>query len=479
LLIAFGTTLMATFLGVATGIVLGLYDIPFRKTLLCLLSLPFLVPSYVAAIAWVDMLGRAGYVVSLTERTLGYTWSGVTLYSIFGCVWVQSLSLFPLVMVATAVGVHRFDARLLDAAALNVTGWGTVRNIILPTLSPVILTSVTLVFLMALTAFSVPSLLQVAVYPVEIHTQFNAFYDVRAAVTQAIPLVVCGALAVFFWSWRVRLSAAWLSGKHRALKRAKPVGHSRWVVPGACWLLVGVSVGAPLFALLIRAQSPATFAEVFQTAGDEIVVTLATGAVTATCLTAFALAIALAARASRCSRWMGNATLVGFLVSGPVVGVGLIRTWNNPVWPDTMSDLVYTSVAMLILATIARFVFFAYRAVAANFRAHDPRLDEAAAVCGVSLWQRTRHIHVPLLAPGLAAVWALSFVLAVGEVDTAVLVSPPGVTVLPVRLFALMHYGPSRYVAALSLITVVLVLAIAAVPTVYAWKRGSFIRAGH
>jgi len=63
----------------------------------------------------------------------------------------------------------------------------------------------------------------------------------------------------------------------------------------------------------------------------------------------------------------------------------------------------------------------------------------------------------------VVAVWGLCFLFSFAEVDASVLLCPPGRTTLPVRLFSLMHYGPGRYVAALSVLTVIIILAAAAV----------------
>lgn len=55
----------------------------------------------------------------------------------------------------------------------------------------------------------------------------------------------------------------------------------------------------------------------------------------------------------------------------------------------------------------------------------DPTLDRAAATLGASAWSRFRHITLPLLAPGLAITFALSFVLAFSVFPSAQLVGDP------------------------------------------------------
>jgi iron(III) transport system permease protein len=50
----------------------------------------------------------------------------------------------------------------------------------------------------------------------------------------------------------------------------------------------------------------------------------------------------------------------------------------------------------------------------------------------------------------LAAAW-LAFIIAIGELAATVLVMPPGVSTLSIRIFGLLHYGAEDQVAALCL----------------------------
>jgi putative spermidine/putrescine transport system permease protein len=55
----------------------------------------------------------------------------------------------------------------------------------------------------------------------------------------------------------------------------------------------------------------------------------------------------------------------------------------------------------------------------------DPSLERAAATLGASPRQRFRHITMPLLAPGLAVTFCLSFVLAFSVFPSAIMVGAP------------------------------------------------------
>ena len=55
----------------------------------------------------------------------------------------------------------------------------------------------------------------------------------------------------------------------------------------------------------------------------------------------------------------------------------------------------------------------------------------------------------------------MAFVMSVGELSASLLVLPPGVTTIAVRIFQLLHYGVDDRVAALALSVFVAMAAIA------------------
>ncbi len=55
----------------------------------------------------------------------------------------------------------------------------------------------------------------------------------------------------------------------------------------------------------------------------------------------------------------------------------------------------------------------------------DPSLERAAATLGANWWQRFRRVTLPLLAPGLATTFCLTFVLAFSVFPSAYLVGDP------------------------------------------------------
>jgi putative spermidine/putrescine transport system permease protein len=68
---------------------------------------------------------------------------------------------------------------------------------------------------------------------------------------------------------------------------------------------------------------------------------------------------------------------------------------------------------------------FAFLLILSYLSGIDPTLERAAATLGAGWWPRFRRITLPLLAPGLATTFCLTFVLAFSVFPSAVLVGDP------------------------------------------------------
>lgn len=457
-LIAVCTSVVSTLLGVSVGLALEYVRVPLRGLLAWCVAVSFLIPSYVAAIAWIELAGKSG-IIAKWLSVFGDGVAAPSIYGLPGTIWVLSLSYYPLVAAATVVALMGFDHRLDESARLVARPFRRLVGVVLPLLSPTIFAGALLVFLLALVGYAVPSLLQVNVYPVEIHNRFSAFHDIRGGFAQAFLLLLIGGLAVCLWYWRVRPSRRWaMTVSGPAAPRV--TGRTRTWAAIWCWLVVGVSTGLPISVLVWRALPLSSFVEVWKTAWQEFVASVAIAACAATLITVLGACVVYASRRGRLKGAVYAAAVVPFLVSGPALGIGLIVLWNH----EGPRSLVYDSVAVAVLACAARFLFVGIAGTDAALGRLKPELAEAAALSGASWQRRALGVELPLCLPWLAGVWGLSFLLAFGEVDATLLVMPPGVTTLPVRIFGLMHYGPSQLVAALS-VTIAGVMAAGAVLT--------------
>jgi ABC-type Fe3+ transport system permease subunit len=95
-------------------------------------------------------------------------------------------------------------------------------------------------------------------------------------------------------------------------------------------------------------------------------------------------------------------------------------------------------------------------------------LMEAASMLGVSRLRATYGILWPLMRPGLAYGWALVFVLVMGDLEIAAILSGPGNPVVGTAFAAIFQSGIYSDLAALgTIVAFITLLVVALVTTIF------------
>ena len=92
----------------------------------------------------------------------------LTIYGLGGAVFVLTLSYFPFATLLTIAGLESLDRRLEEAGSLSHRTSGVLKKITLPLISPHIWSAGIFVFIFSISNYSVPDLLRVNAYPIEI-----------------------------------------------------------------------------------------------------------------------------------------------------------------------------------------------------------------------------------------------------------------------------------------------------------------------
>ena len=456
--VSLGVTALSVVLGAVFGLGLSAVPKPARILLMYLSLTTFFVPAYVYAVAWIDLTGTEGWVTATLSALHLPALRASDLFSVWGCVLVLTLSHYPVVMFAAYSACTRIDAEKIDAARTEGSVWLVMRHVLLPHALPFIATGGLVIFLLTLTTYALPSLFQVPVISVEVFTLYNAFHDPYSGLRQSVPVVVIALIALAVW-WKfvgTRIS-------HTAFERVRDID----VRPGRlgrgliCFGLagfVGVSVGLPIAVLVAGSDFPSGLVSAWETTQSEWVTSLTLAAV----VTVIVMGIS-GAGVSLCEHLPRGVVLamvglltVPFLLTGPAWGIALIGFWNQAGW----RSVIYDHAAIAVVACTGKYLFVGWLGFSFAVRSVRREYSDAARVFGLSHWRAFFSITLPLIAPYCAVIGAMVFLLVLGEVDSLLLVSPPGFTTVPVRVYGLMHYGPSSLVSAM---TVLMVLVIGGV----------------
>ncbi len=431
LLLAAVVTAAATLAAVPLALALYRTRLPFHSVWLGALLVPLLVPPYV--------LGT-GVLQLLTPRVaVGFVGPAVTM-----TIW-----LLPLALLFAGTGVRLASRSQEEAALLETNPFGVWSRVTLPIALPHLGAAALFVFVAAIGEFGVPVLFQYRVYPGAIFAQFAAFYDFRQAALTSVPLLLVVTVAA--------LAGQALIGREDQAEAIEEPSRIRlgatmpFVFAGIAVCAAGVV--APLLKACLGVGSLQALLRGWESIETQALRTFGTAAGGAAGAVLLALGLAWSAeRVLPRSKWLVAAQIPLFAVPAVLVGLGIIRLWNEPDWRGA----VYASPLVLVLGYSARLAPLLTSLLAASYRQIPSDLDEAGELDGANRLTVLRLIHIPLLRPALGAAGLLGFVLAMGEVPISMLIAPPEHTPLAVRFFTMITNAPTEQVAALAVLTTVL-----------------------
>ncbi|HEY3861516.1 MAG TPA: 6-bladed beta-propeller [Verrucomicrobiae bacterium] len=400
------------------------------------------LPPFLVVNCWIELLGENG-----SWRH----WLPVNIYTLGGTIWNLALLNWPIAFLFVTAAWRRVQAAHLEADP-RLEGRFLLRWLLLPMARTALAQSAILTVVLALNNFAVPAILQVKVFPAEVWVLFNTTFNYKAAIMLSWPLVLAPLILVLClrggdntWTWQSRPADA------RALRRQLgPAWHRGGAMTAV--LLVGFSLGVPLYQL---AGSKKTWIEFWPaTMAGQFAITHSLEYATISAVLVIALAL-LTWRAR-----LDSTLWLPFFIPGVLLGIALIWIFNRP-----GVNGIYQSGAIVILAYVIRYAALGWNIVARAIRAGDPSLYAMAKLEGAGFWQTLRHIQWPQASPQVGAAWYVTYLLCLWDVETLVLIVPPGGESLSLRIFNLLHYGHNSQVNALCL----LLLALGLLPWL-AWS---------
>jgi iron(III) transport system permease protein len=220
-------------------------------------------------------------------------------------------------------------------------------------------------------------------------------------------------------------------------------------------LLALAIVGVPIGAIALEARvGRSAFVDALSLTAVRNSVTWSAGGASVAVIIGAVLGYWRATAPTRLAHLAESVWVTLFALPATITGIGIIALWNRP---DTLGNIYQTS-AIVVVAYCSRFLPIAALLCGAFIRRVPAGAIEAARVCGAS-WARTFiRVVVPMARGGLAAVWLVTFILMLGDVALAILVSPPGESNLAVRAYTLIANSPPGDVARLAIVQIAVTL---------------------
>ena len=430
-------------------------DLPGRRLWAVLAALPLVFPSYVAAFAFVSVLGPRGALQGWLEP-LGVGSLPAVAYGYSGACLVLGLFVYPYLYLLLVAALRDLDATWEESSrSLGVGPWRTFVAVVLPRLRPALAGGSLLVVLYTLSDFGAVSIVRFNTFTVAIYNAYSGLFDRTSAAVLAAVLMLLAFAAV-------RLEAA-AAGRLRpgggtTPRPAAPVPLGRWKWPAmiALALLAAANLALPLGLIVfwaVRARAVGLpLGSAWGAAANSLV------AAAAAALVAVLLALAVAWWRER---YPGPGALLvervaraGYALPGLVIALALVffaARWARP---------LYQSLALLVAAYVIRFLPEALAAARAALAAVPPRLEEAARSLGRRPIQVLRSVTLPLMRRGLLAGLGLVFLTSMKELPATLILRPIGFDTLATRVWGYAAEGVYSRAA----VPALLLVAVSALP---------------
>ncbi|MDX0426778.1 ABC transporter permease [Sinorhizobium medicae] len=486
--------------GVATGCVLVggflawlvvMTDVPFRRTIGLLATLPFMIPSFATALAWGSLFrnARVGGQIGFLEG-LGFSVPDWLAWGMVPTLVVLIAHYYSLAFTVIAAALATVNSDLVEAA--QMTGAGRRRiflGIILPVALPALVAGASLTFAGAVSNFAAPALLGLPVRMQTLATRLYGMIEIGQAERGYVLAILLILVSAFFlWAGnRVisgRRSYATITGKGGRAKRFA-LGTARlplFVAALSICVLTTVVPVAILIASSLAPSSSALFSDwslhYWIGASDPAIargqagiwnnplilsatgvtvglgVTVAFSASLVGLLVAFVLA---RFRSGFLSAAINQISFLPLLVPGIAFGAAYVALLGAPIGP---LPALYGTFLLLVVAATAYLVPFAVQTGRAVIQQVSGDLDESARMTGAGFLRRLLAITVPLAIRGLSAGALIVFVKIVRDLSLVVLLFTPTMPLLSVLAYRYASDGFTQFANALTV--VVLVISVAA-----------------
>ena len=460
LLVSGCVALLGTAIGAPLAVVLFRTNIAGARLAIVSMSVLILIPLYLQAAAWIAAFGTRGWLAP----SVGTGW----LNGVLGTIWIHSAASIPWVVLLVGSGLLTSEAELEEEALLDASAAKVLRRVTLRRAATAGVIAALWVAAVTSGDMTVTNLFQVRTFAEEVYTQFEA--DPDQIFLASLPGVLATAMLVLSGlAIMLSIAPANFEPTTRKLRRL-PLGKWRMPVTLATFAAIAVIALLPIASLAYKAgmyvsrttagwqqgwsvtkllqmvaSSPLRFSSEFEWS-------LLVASLAATLAVIISAPLAWYARKSWALAMLLLLLItVCFATPGPVVGIALIRLVNRPEFP-LLAYLYDETVLPTVVAQAVRALPVVALVCWHAFRTLPHELLDAAESEGATAGAIFTRLALPMRRSALGAAWLIAFALALGELPASLLVVPPGIDLLSVRIFNLIHYGVDDQVAGICLV---------------------------
>lgn len=490
-LISLSTCAIAIFFGGGMAWLITRTDIKYKPFLSELFVVPYIMPSWTLALAWLNFFRNSlvGGVPGLFTVLTGIPTPNWFAYGFFPISIVQGLHYAPFAYILIGGILKHMDASLEEAAQLlHASRWQIMKRITLPMVKPALLSTFLLAFSSSMSAFAVPAFLGA---PVRYHVLTTQLYRTLQGLNpgygyvMALILILIG-VAIMMVNQKVlsgRKSYTTITGKSANVSLIPLRGLRLPISLLLALLLVCVTV-VPLITFAVESfvvepgnYSLSNFSTVFWIGDGATDIAngepgiLKNHSIYNGLLNSFLLSVICAfltgtigllagyAIVRKKGTWLSAAvnhlTFFPYLIPSMAFGaiyLSMFSTRHGPI------PALYGTFAILALIGTVKYLPFASRAGVNSMLQLGNEIEEAGIIMGISWWKRMIRIIIPIQKTSILSGYLLPYISCMRELSLFILLISPSTAVLTTMLFQYNEKGWNQYANAINLLIVLVVL---------------------
>ena len=457
-------------------------DLPYKTFMKSLFLVPFMLPSFIGALAWKMLLSpHSGYINKLWMDLFNTTEPLFNIYSYAGIALVEVMYLFPFVFIQVCGALERMDPTLEESARISGAGLLTItRKITIPLVMPSIMSGALLIMLYSMAHFGTVAVLGIeqGIYNIptliyeKIHQSAGSFASIRTGTVLATVLIASAALII--WTQQKILSKGHyqiIGGKSFRPMELKLRG-LRYPLLFFCLAYIGFTIVLPTVVIFLVGGVQTYGLSIldpnnlsldnykyilfeYDVTRDAIWNSVTLG-LAAAFITMFAgvmisyVIVKMKVRGKGILEFLG---MLPFSVPGSVIALGVILAWSGAYGIN-----IYNTVWIILVSYIARYMAFSLKANSAALEQVHDSLMEASRSCGATMWQSLKDIVIPLVKPGMISAFFLIFLPALRELTVSIMLYAPTTRTIGVAIYTLNEDGETVMSTALAGIALILIV---------------------
>ncbi len=490
--ISIGATLLSLLIGGSLAWLVVRTDMPGRKLVNQLALIPYIMPSWTLAQAWLVFFKStdfSGGTPGLYQYLVGQAPPAWLSYGPVPIIVCSALHYYTFFFLFVSAALMSIDSSLEEAGELaGASRWRILRKITLPLVVPAILSGFIMTFSKVLGTFGGPNILGSPVRYYVVATMIRGSMGVgdRAdGFVLAIVLILFSVITIWVNQRLIgtRKSYETIGGRGFMAQLSK-LGKMKQVLFAAAILfqilVIVIPLGLLIWSSLMLQDGNYSISnlslqhwigergtiynhgepgvllnpKIYKTAWNSIRLSLWTAFFTA--LLGILLGYAIVkGRGTRLSKLVEQLAYIPYVIPGIAFGAVYIAMFVKPLGPI---PALYGTFALLVVVSVAKHIPYSSRSGVSAMMQVGRELEEAAAISGANVWQRFFRIIFPLTSPGFVAGFLLTFITTMRELSLIILLVTPETQVLASQTMFYIENGDGQMANIVILILIFITL---------------------